>query len=66
MIGVSQSQRLRLVSERRTYLINQLYKLGIYKTRIGKNIEDVRLSDLEQIHINEKCRAANAQGSGAS
>lgn len=60
MISISEKQRLRSVSERKTYLINQLYKLGVYQTRVGKNIEDVSLSDLEQIHINEKCRAANA------
>lgn len=48
----------RAAHERRDYLINELYKLD-YESK-GKPIEEMNLVELEQIHINEKWRAAQA------
>lgn len=55
---LAEKQRIRAVNDRRTHLINELYKLG-YKGN-GKPVETMNLAELEQIHINERCRAAQA------
>lgn len=57
---LAEKQRIRAVNDRRTNLINELFKLGIYQTRNEKYFTDLSLVELEQIHINEKCRAAQA------
>jgi hypothetical protein len=46
------------VEERRRYLIHQLWKHGYDQTPDGIKTEDLSLGDLEQIHINVKCRIA--------
>lgn len=55
MIDLAEKQRIRAINDRRTYLINELYKLGVYQTR-NQKFTDLSLTELEQIHINEKCR----------
>lgn len=60
MRNLVENQRIRAINDRRTLLINELYKLGY--TSNGKPIEEMTLVELEQIHINEKCRAAAAYG----
>ncbi len=60
MIDLAERQRLRKIASRKTFIVNQLYKLGIYHTRNGSDVEQASLSDLEQIYINEMCRAGKA------
>ncbi|WBL16419.1 Fur-regulated basic protein FbpA [Sutcliffiella sp. NC1] len=42
--------------ERRDYLVNELMRYGYFKTPVGKQLYELNLSELEQIHINVKCR----------
>ena len=58
MVNIAERRKQRAVHERREYLLNELNKLG-YES-LGKPVEDMNLVELEQIHINEKCRAAKA------
>lgn len=60
MKNLVENQRIRAINDRRTYLINELYKLA-YEPK-DKPLEEMRLVELEQIHINEKWRAAVALG----
>jgi hypothetical protein len=45
-----------MVEERRQLLINQLWKFGYEQTPDGINIEDLNLTELEQVYTNVKCR----------
>lgn len=60
MTNITKNQRIRAIRDRRTLLINELYKLDYQSS--GKSLEEMTLVELEQIHINEKCRAAAAYG----
>ncbi|MUK89130.1 Fur-regulated basic protein FbpA [Ornithinibacillus sp. L9] len=65
MNDIVEKQRQRYIQDRRTDLINSLYRMGVYETPDGRNLEDVSLFTLEHVHVNEKCRMANikqAQG----
>jgi len=54
-----QANRLRkAVEDRRKYLIHQLWKMGYNKTSDGTDTENLTLTELEQIHINVKCKRA--------
>ena len=46
------------VEERRRYLIHKLWVMNYTKDRVGKQTEDMTLTELEQIHINLECRKA--------
>jgi len=54
---LAEKQRLRRVNERKAFLINELERLNYKFGR--KRMSDFTLVELEQIHINEKCRIAN-------
>jgi len=58
MIDLAEKQRVRAENDRRTVLINELYKLGVDKTRDGRSVEECTLFTLEHVHINEKCRVS--------
>lgn len=45
----------KAVQDRKGYLINELLRYG-YEPKSGETIENMTLSDLEQIHINVKCQ----------
>lgn len=62
MTNITKKQRIRAINDRRTLLINELYKLDYQSS--GKSLVEMTLAELEQIHINEKCRAAAACGEG--
>ncbi|HHY74062.1 MAG TPA: Fur-regulated basic protein FbpA [Bacillus bacterium] len=59
-----QAENLRLavknnknaVEQRRQYLIEQLLDMDYECTSDGKQLFEMSLPELEQIHINEKCR----------
>lgn len=61
-MDVVDMQKRRAVADRRTHLINELYKLGLDATSDGRQFEECTLFTLEHIHINEKCRAGRAYG----
>ncbi|QAS52830.1 hypothetical protein [Halobacillus litoralis] len=44
------------VEERRQHLIHKLWTMGYSEDRVGKQTEDMTLTELEQIHINLKCK----------
>lgn len=46
------------VEERRQVLIHKLWILGYVEDRVGKQAEDMTLTELEQIHINLECQKA--------
>jgi hypothetical protein len=46
----------KIVEERRQLLINELWKSGYEQTPDGINIEDLSLTELEQVYTNVKCR----------
>ena len=46
------------VQERRLYLIDKLWVMDYTEDRVGKQVEDMTLTELEQIHINLECRKA--------
>lgn len=58
MLDLAEKQRVRAVNDRKTYLINELYRLGLNKTRDGRSFEECTLFTLEHVHINERCRKA--------
>lgn len=58
MLDLAEKQRQRAVNDKRMFLINELYKLGLNKTRDGRSFEECTLFTLEHVHINEKCRKA--------
>ncbi|PKR84882.1 Fur-regulated basic protein FbpA [Heyndrickxia camelliae] len=54
-----QANKLRLaVEQRKDYLKGELLKYGYFKTPDGKQLYELTLSELEQIHINVKCQFA--------
>ena len=55
---LAEKQRIRAVNERKTHLILELERIG-YDIDLDKPLSSFNLSELEQIHINEKCRIAN-------
>lgn len=46
------------VEERRNHLIQKLLTMGYTEDRVGKQTEDMTLTELEQIHINLRCQVA--------
>ncbi|MTW85605.1 hypothetical protein F3157_08005 [Virgibacillus dakarensis] len=62
MVDITEKQKQRAVNDHKTFLINELYKMGVDRTPDGRKIKDVRLFTLEQVHINEKCRMGKALG----
>lgn len=46
----------KVAEERRQYLIEQLLEMDWECTSDGKQLFEMSLPELEQIHINEKCR----------
>ena len=58
MLDLAEKQRVRAVNDRKIYLINELERIG-YIVNQNKRISEFDLFELEQIHINEKCRIAN-------
>lgn len=60
--SLDEKKRMRSRQDRKTHLINELYKMDIYETRDGRNFEECTLFTLEHVHVNEKCRAAHAYG----
>ncbi len=58
MLDLAEKQQVRATTDRKTFLINELYKLGLNKTRDGRSFEECTLFTLEHVHINEKCRKA--------
>lgn len=50
------------VQDRRNHLINELNKLGVYHTDVGRALRLVSLSELEWMHITAKNHAARAFG----
>lgn len=59
MLDLAEKQRVRAVNDRKIYLINELERIG-YIVNQNKRISEFDLFELEQIHINEKCRIANS------
>ncbi|MBN8236853.1 hypothetical protein JF544_16465 [Halobacillus kuroshimensis] len=57
-MNLSPTRLSRGVEERRHYLIHRLWTMEYYEDRVGKKTEDMTLSELEQVHINLKCRKA--------
>lgn len=60
-MDISEKQRQRAVNDRRTKIINDLYRMGVFYTRGGRKVEDCRLFTLEQVYINEKHRMAKVK-----
>ena len=56
MTNISEKQRQRATSDRRAFLINELYRMGLDGTPCGRTFEECTLFTLEQVHINAKCR----------
>ncbi len=53
------SEQLRKgIEQRRQYLINKLLDFDYEKTGDGLLIQNLTLTELEQIHLNVKCRIA--------
>lgn len=51
------SNKLRqAVEQRKDELKNELFKYGYFKTPDGKQLYELNLSELEQIHINVKAK----------
>ncbi|WP_164670454.1 hypothetical protein [Virgibacillus doumboii] len=59
MNDIAERQRQRAVNDRKTHIINELYKMGVNRTPDGRNLEECTLFTLEPVYINEKCRMAN-------
>ena len=62
LIDLKDKKRQEAVEERRSFLINELYKMGITETSDGRQFEDCSLFTLEHVHISEKCNASRAFG----
>ncbi|RFA31907.1 hypothetical protein CAI16_19535 [Virgibacillus dokdonensis] len=58
MNQISDNKRQQAVNDRRTFIINELYGMGVFYTRDGRKVENCRLFTLEQVYINEKHRMA--------
>lgn len=58
MLDLAEKQQIREETHRKTFLINELYKLGLNKTRDGRSFEECTVFMLEHVYINEKCRVA--------
>lgn len=50
--------------ERRDFLIHELQRYGYFKTPDEKELTELNLSDLEQIHINVKCQFGKEMSRG--
>ncbi|WP_163526642.1 Fur-regulated basic protein FbpA [Halobacillus ihumii] len=48
----------RAVDERKNYLIQELAEKGYVEDFLGKKTEDMTLTELEEIHINIRCKEA--------
>lgn len=58
---MNQENRLRqAVNQRKRVLINKLNKLDYFKTTDGLQVENLTLTELEQIYENEKARKSHA------
>lgn len=52
------NQLRRAVQQRMDFLKNELLRYGYFKTPDGKQLYELTLTELEQIHINVKCQFA--------
>jgi hypothetical protein len=50
------NQLRRAVEDRKEFLKSELMKYGYFKTPDGKQLYELTLTELEQIHINVKCQ----------
>lgn len=64
MIDIAEKRKQRAIADRKTHLINGLYRLGLDMTRDGRKFEECSLFALEHIYIAEMCKAGKAFGEG--
>ncbi|RWZ59870.1 hypothetical protein EQV77_00810 [Halobacillus fulvus] len=60
-MNVTRTHLSRGVQERRQHLIFKLRVMGYTQDRVGKQTEDMTLTELEQIHINLQCQKARGK-----
>lgn len=58
LMDVVDRQKRRAVVDRKAYLINELLKMNADIDQ-DKRLSEFNLVELEQMHINEKCKSAN-------
>ena len=56
MIDITEKQRQRAVSDKKAFLINELYRFGLNESPCGRKFEECSLFTLEQTYINERYR----------
>lgn len=56
MSSISEKQRIRAANDRKTDIINALYRMGIYATADGRSLEECTLYTLEYFYIDVKFR----------
>jgi len=50
------------VQKRKNYLVSEMNKLGVDRTRDGRKVNALSLYSLEWVHIEEKNKMARAMG----
>ncbi|MGN8233211.1 Fur-regulated basic protein FbpA [Priestia flexa] len=54
----------KVVRQRQNYLINELVRYGYFKTSTGRQLYELSLTELEQIHIQVKSKFGKQLGNG--
>jgi len=54
----------KAVRQRQSYLINELVRYGYFKTSNGRQLYELSLTELEQVHIQVKSKFGKQLGKG--
>jgi Fur-regulated basic protein A len=54
----------KVVRQRQNYLINELVRYGYFKTSNGRQLYELSLTELEQVHIQVKSNFGKQLGNG--
>jgi len=54
----------KAVRQRQNYLINELVRYGYFKSSNGRQLYELSLTELEQVHIQVKSNFSKQLGSG--